>query len=158
MKKLIIFALLIIAPMMSYAQGGKLRAEIGQLIRQYDARAEFEVVKLGKFAMSLMRFASDREEREAYNAIKHVESITIVEYDDCRWSVKNEFNNKLKSLLSKAELIMEVQDDGDQVYVYGRVTDNTVEDLILFTPSENALICFFGKVYFEDINVLMDFN
>lgn len=157
MKKLIVLIFVIVAPLALFAaKGVELKGEINSLVKKFDSKSEFEVVRLSKLPLSILRAAAERDDQEEMRAIRHIDQLLVVEYEDCRAAVKWDFDTNLSSILAKANLIMEVYDEGDKIMVYGNADGVTIQDLILYIPSESTLVCFFGEVSMNDINLLIE--
>ena len=92
--------------------------------------------------------ADDPGIKEFRKVSRWVNGMSILEYDDCPASVREEITEKINRLLKGSELLMEATDDGERVSFYGNYDEKKeiVKDLILYSPDECSLICFFGRI------------
>ena len=146
------------------------RTEINALVNDFRHYDEFESINLGRFMTSIIRKAGaisiysddmDRQEREqtkaAFDAMKSIKGMTIVDYEDCSPKIKEKFNNRMTALLEGVELLMSAKDDEDSVYIYGYVTGNgsKVKDLVLFSPDDGTLLCLYGTIDMDKIGQIV---
>ena len=112
-------------------------------------------------AMSAYDDDMDRQEREqtkaAFDAMKSIKGMTIVDYEDCSPKIKEKFNTRMTALLEGVELLMSAKDDEDSVYIYGYVTGNgsKVKDLVLFSPDDGTLLCLYGTIDMDKIGQIV---
>ena len=80
--------------------------------------------------------------------MKGLDKMVIVEYAEAADEIKAEFSDRISNVLVNAETIMSVRESGTTMNMYGTIseTGDTIGDLIIFVPSDCALICFFGKI------------
>lgn len=156
MKKLL-FILGLMVPMLASAAtfGNRANKErIGNFISDCRNYEGAEVVHLGSFAINIgkgvLKIASidDPEAREVLGLIKDVKSLYVFNYEDCKKSVKEKVNNRLKEMLAGSEVLLEAKEGEDKVIIYGVVDEKggKVSDFILHTPSECAVICILGSI------------
>ncbi|MCQ2187163.1 MAG: DUF4252 domain-containing protein [Bacteroidales bacterium] len=136
------------------------------VISEYRHNEGFHVIKLGNLATSLVRSAAkvavkvdgDQEAAEALKMINGVRKVCVVEYEECSGAVRDSFNSKLSRVLSDSELLMEVKDDEDQVFMYGIVDDDAsaVRDFVIYVPEDSALICMFGSISMDALTKLIE--
>lgn len=136
------------------------------VISEYRHNEGFHVIKLGNLATSLVRSAAkiavkvdgDQEAAEALKMINGVRKVCVVEYEECSGAVRDSFNSKLSRVLSGSELLMEVKDDEDQVFMYGIVDDDAsaVRDFVIYVPEDSALICMFGSISMDALTKLIE--
>ncbi len=175
MKKKLILIMLILTAGMALCQaqdsGKKVpRKEINALVNDFRHYDEFESINLGRFMTSIIRKAGamsaydddmDRQEREqtkaAFDAMKSINGMTIVDYEDCSLKVKEKFNRRMNKLLEGVELLMSAKDDEDSVYIYGYVTGDgsKVKDLVLFSPDDGTLLCLYGTIDMDKIGQIV---
>ena len=161
MKK--IFTLIILAgliPACCFAKSGSPRSKIMNAIEEYRGCEGFDVLKLGSLGTAILKSFThlalvadgmDDDSRMAFSLIDGVKSIAIADYDGCSAEDKTDFTATIERILRHYEPILEAKDDGDIVKIYGNMSDDGryVKDFILYTPSDCALICIFGKVPLE---------
>lgn len=172
MKKFYLILTLLLLGLSSFAatknEGGVPKDKLFALVREYKPNEGFHVIKLGSLATSLARTAAkiaikvdgDEASAEALKMISGVKKVAVVEYEDCTVAVRDSFNAKLKKLLRGYDLLMEVKDDGDQVFMYGIVDENasTVKDFVIYVPEDSALICMFGSISVDAVAKLVEMN
>ena len=138
------------------------KSEVQKLIKEFDRKKGVEAVNLGSFAVSLIRKAAkaevsdDDEAMKAMAAMDSLNGLTIVDMEDSGKAVRDEFHKKFTALMGEDGLLMSVWDDGEDVLFYGRSSSDgkTVEDLIIYMPSEGDLICLWGSLSTEALTGL----
>jgi len=133
--------------------------ELNALIREYKDSADFNVIKLGSFSMSIAKSAvkiaaslDDDDIQTILSQMDGVKALTVVEYEDASRAKKAEFNFKLGALLPKEDLIMEVKDDDDIVRIYGAPSEQGIFDnLIVFCENDDVLVRIYGKISMQSI-------
>lgn len=173
--KRILFAILLVALTFTGCAGrsgksqdsvkpGELKSDVYSLLSEYKSQSGFEMIRLGSFGMALMRSglsfaaktdeeADDEDLHKALSAVKGVKGIAIVDYEDVKLTVRDEFNARLMAILDRSELLMEAKDGDDDVRIYGSVSGdgNTLTDMVLYVPEDCALICLFGNIPAEAV-------
>ena len=157
MKKIVTIILLVcLIPLSSYAQRNegpikKVMAVVDDF-RSYD---DFESIKIGSLGTALLKSAGkvavmseDKDVRQAIALLNGVKSLTVVEYEDCSDSVKKNFTRRIENVLADFETIFEAKDEGDVVHMYGLLDEKSskLSDIIIYTPSDCALICILGTL------------
>lgn len=172
MKKLFLILVIALMPMLevSAAAGRKTdkrsreTTEIISLINQFCLKDGFEVVKVGSLGMGLakpiLRMAldsSDPDERMVLDLVKGIKKVAVVAYEGCSDEVRGLFELKVSRILSEDSLILNVSDSGDNVKIYGFVSDDgsTMTDFILHSPSESALVCLFGTISLDALTAMV---
>lgn len=171
MKKLIIALFLAIVPVLSFAgTGGRTvhKEKILTIISEYRHQDGVDVVRLGSLGTSLAKTVAkialevdgDPEAREIVKMIKGVKSIAVVDFEDAAPSVRDSFNSKLQRAFANSDLLMEVKDDEDQVYIYGLVDQagDIVQDFVMYVPNDCALICLFGSISIDAVARLAEID
>ena len=135
---------------------------INLLVSEYSVHPDFQVVRLGKLGLAVIRAALrhdlDGDTVALLNAVRNVKQITIANYDDCPLDVRNSFASRLDKLLDKEMLLMEAKDSGEMMQIYGEPSESGEEltDLILSVPGDGALIYIRGTVRMKDVNRILD--
>ena len=136
-------------------------SKILSLARQFEQNDGFEVVRLGRLALSGIRTAAsfdkdlDAEDRAALKAFKGVRSLTIVEFEDASAADKASFLEKLDKILDKMELILEAKDGGETVSIYGIDDGKRIKDVVLVS-SDGDVISVKGSINLDQIGNLME--
>ena len=156
MKKhiLLILVCFAFAAGVSYAATPLTRARLTSFIKDCGAYEDAEVFHMGGLATGALKGfisiagADDPDIKEFRKVSRWVNGMSILEYDDCPASVREEITEKINRLLKGAELLMEASDNGERVCFYGTYDEKKeiVKDLILYSPDECSLICFFGRI------------
>ena len=118
-----------------------------------------EFVHLGRAATGALKIAvrlsaiDDPDAREALRLMRGIHGISILDYSSCSSGDKNRITRRLERALTGSEKLIETSDDGSKMSIYGVVDDEagTVRDFVLYTPSDNALICIFGSISMDAI-------
>lgn len=129
------------------------RAKLNSLVSICRTYKNVEIVKVGSVGMSLLKFAArisaeDAEDREALRAMNGIKSISVMDYSECRAGDREAISARIEHLLAGKTPIMEVKDDGEAMFIYGVVSEDggKIEDFVLYTPSDCALIGVFGSI------------
>ncbi len=146
---------------------GSTYSQLAKLAGNFDKVEGFEVLKVGGLMMDVMKLAmksASKEELEmdesevkemksAFAVMNGVKGMLMVDYEDASESDRARFNAGVQEILSQnVDLIIETKEDGEKVRMYGKILDDgaTVQDLIIFTPDDGALMCFNGKLAFSE--------
>jgi len=159
MKKFIIAFLLLSLPLAVPAQTGEDTVpdkKLMALIREYGGKDGFEVIQVGSLGTSALKTVmkisakaeNDEDVMKALSLMKDIKKMAVVDYEDCTTYVRNSFNSRLEKLLSPAGLLMEIKDGKDTIRMYGIMNEgnNSINDFVMFAPSDCALICLFGSI------------
>lgn len=129
------------------------RAKLNSLVSICRTYKNVEIVKVGSVGMSLLKLAAristeDEEDREALRAMNGIKSISVMDYSECRAGDRDAISARIDHLLDGKTPIMEVKDDGEAMFIYGVVSEDggKIEDFVLYTPSDCALIGIFGSI------------
>ncbi|MGN1225611.1 MAG: DUF4252 domain-containing protein [Candidatus Cryptobacteroides sp.] len=124
-----------------------------KLSKEYRNKEGFEVVNLSGFSFSVIRALSafsdaDDEFEEALKMLKGVKSMLVVDYEDAKKKDKDAFNAKADAILKDMELLMEAQDEGESVKMYGQISEDgkNLSNFVIYSPEDGALVCFKGKI------------
>lgn len=164
MKKFIFSILILVSTFTVEAEARKFNANsVISMVKTYDTEPGFEIVSVGKIGIGLTRFVTNlsaeiEEDKAAMALLKGINKIVIVDYEEASESRRNAFNTELNRLLDKAEKIIEVKDDEDTVYIYGRSLKGgkSIDDLIIFMPEDYSLICILGSISAKNIANLIE--
>lgn len=141
----------IIAP---EAQADRLNA----LVRNYSDCDGVDVVKVGNLGTSLLRNLirasvmddiGDPDARAVLGLVRDIKGITIMDYEDAPRRVRDAINAEIGSIYSRKEnLLMEVKDGGEAMYIFAASDSKgaDLKDLVLYTPSDGAIIWIKGKI------------
>lgn len=161
MKKRILLTLIIFAFMTGIASAASplTRARLKSFIKDCRDYEEVEVLHLGGLATGALKGfisiagADDPDIKEFRKISRWVNGMSILEYEDCPASIREEITSKINRLLKGAELLMEASDDGERLSIYGNYDEkkNVVKDVILYSPDDCSLICFFGKIPMDSV-------
>ncbi len=140
-------------------------AAVVNMVKTYNHEDGFNVVSVGSLGLGLVKMianaaAETEEDRAAVDVLSGLSKVFVLEYEDASQAKKDAFNAKMDNLLSNAEKILEVKDDGETVNIYGTSSEDgdRIEDLIIFVPDECALVCLFGSISAEKIAVAVSMN
>lgn len=118
--------------------------------------SKIEMVSIGGVAMKLGKRLGGLNKE--IPAIRGINSMLVVSYDECPDHIKDLFNAKMSKELSGCELLMEAKDGGEKMSCYGTTTNDgdRISDIIMFVPNDGALICFFGTISAKDLSELVN--
>ena len=145
----------------SNVQSGKLLA----LINDYRDKEGFEVISVGSLGTSIIKKMIvnnldkvDEKTRSLFKAIDGIKKIAIVDFGSSDAAVRTEFIHKMEKLLSRSQLLMEIKDSENKMYMYGVVgrKNNKVGDFVLYNPDGGNVICLFGSISLDTLMNLAD--
>lgn len=168
MKRITLFTILLLASVFCHARtdgDGVSLDKLTSVISEFSRREGFDVVKVGRIGTAALRSLvkigmtgeDDTESKAAMEIFKGVKKIAIVDFGDCSGSDKEAFKRKVEKILKDDCLIMEAKDGSDLMRIYGVVDDQTdkLKNFVLYTPSDNALICIFGSISLNKVTSLV---
>ena len=163
---IIVLAVVLIGPVSCKSPANKTKVEVGEvekLVSKYTGKDGFEVTSFGGLAMGLMKMvanasATSSEDKDALSVLDGIRKFVVVEYEGADDRDKQAFRDETASLLHGAEKIMEVNDSGEKVEIYGTLSTDgqNIKDVIINIPEECSMICFFGKVNLKDLGMLTE--
>ena len=145
----------------SNVQSGKLLA----LINDYRDKEGFDVITVGSLGTSIIKkmIANnldkvDEKTKSLFKAIEGIKKIAVVDFGSSDAAVRTEFIQKMEKLLSRSQLLMEIKDSEDKLYMYGVVgrKNNKVSDFVLYNPDGGNVICLFGSIPLDSLANLAD--
>lgn len=159
MKKLIVILVVALFPMLGHARGDGRNLSQEKLIglvkdfSQYDG---FDIVKVGSLGTSALKSVirlsalaeADEDARDLLKMIDGIKKIAVVDFEDCDDKVRDRFCEKVDKVLGSSDLLMEVKDEGEKMFIYGVVNEDAskIKDFVMYAPSDCALICLFGSI------------
>lgn len=155
MKKIIVTLMLAmfvaVSGLIVFAQDkkGVKTSDVTNVVNAYKGKDGVTVFSIGNLGMSMVKgLAKLSDDPEAAKIMKGLDKMVIVEYAEAADEIKAEFSDRISNVLVNAETIMSVRESGTTMNMYGTIseTGDTIGDLIIFVPSDCALICFFGKI------------
>lgn len=172
MKKIFLFAFLCLLVFTSCANGANKKkasvdnSELSSLVNEYRHVDGFHAIRVGSMGTSIAKMIlksvakEDKDAQLVSNIAEGVRKVVIIEYDDASTADKDAFTARFKDCIRNSELLLEAKDDDDMVKLYGITTEDgsAIRDIILYTPSENAVVCMFGKVEMNDVSKLIEAN
>lgn len=159
MRKVFLTLCVLFVGVASFAQVP--RAKMSSYITSCKDYEGAEVVHFGGLGAFLMKSAAslvsieEPELREVLPLIKGLRGFYLLDYSDCRECDQRKISKKLNRMLSKADLLMEVNDDGNAFQVYGTDTGTKIKDVVIYTPADCTIICCFGSIDTDALAMLM---
>lgn len=147
----------------SSRSGTATEKKLSSLINEYKGQENFEVIELNPVATSALKsligaasISKDDRVIELLRTIKGIKKVTVVEYEDCDSTVREEFAGKAGTILSKENLLVEVKDKDDRIEVYGEPDNNNgnISNPVLFIRSDHVLIFLKGTIGLDSIYAL----
>ncbi len=131
------------------------------IVSEYSRKGDFEVTKVGRIGTAalkgLIRMTAssdmDKDTQDALSIISGIRSVAVVEYENSEEAVRVEFQKKVEAVLDSSDLLMEINDDGDNLKLYGVVSEGsgTVRDFVMYSPGDCTLVCLFGSIPLDRI-------
>lgn len=102
--------------------------------------------------------AEDDDTKKALEAIKDIDDLTVLTFEDCSDEDKKVIKSKLESILEKAEILLEASEDGEKVQVFGTSKEgtNVVNDVIVYIPDECTVVCLMGSISMDDLTQMIN--
>lgn len=145
------------------AANGAQEKKLGAVVRCYSDYDGVEVVKVGSLGTTLLRSLirasvmddiKDPDARAVLSLVRDVKGVTIMDYEDAPRSVRNAINSEIGAIYSRKDnLLMEVKDGDSDMYIFAGsdIDGSELKDLVLFTPSDGALIWIKGRISVDAI-------
>ena len=150
MKKYLVATALIIACQSTFAQSTK------DIFEEFGKEWNAESVSISPFLMNIGRLFMDSDTPEI---AKSINSMKVLDLEDCSNKVKARFNEKVNNLQLKGyETMIQAIEDGEKVRILTRIENNTVRELLIVCTGNDdcALIQLNGKIKKEDIAELVN--
>lgn len=158
-RLLILLTLCLLLPVPQEAAARDTGRAMARLVKEFRHEEGFEVVDLGKVALSLMRAAAKPSarsdgEKETLAAFSGITQLVIGDCSNCTESVRNAFSARVQKLLRHEEPILEARDQGDLLRIYATIPPggDELRDVIIFNASDGNVICAFGSVPMSFLN------
>ena len=152
-RLLLLLTLCLLLPVPQEAGAKDTGRTMARLVKEFRHEEGFEMVDLGKLALSVMRAAARNSvetagERETLAAFSGVTQLVIGSCDDCPETVRRAFSARVRKLLKHEEPILEARDQGDLLRIYATIPEeaNELRDVIIFNESTGSVICAFGSI------------
>lgn len=172
MKKLIlilkVIALLVVTQMAVEATAqAKTKAlprqQITALVSDFSGQEGFEVVRVGRLGMGLVKSLMRRAVRESgdeevLGLLRGIKSVSVVHFEDAAPGVKARFVRRLDRMLEGVDLLMEAKSDGEEMRVFGVVDEDgsKVTDFVAYSPKDCVLICLYGSMSTRQLAKIME--
>ena len=135
------------------------RSRISSAVSECRHYEGVDYINLGRLATGALKGvlrvagAGDSDVMEAVSLMKGIKGLTVFSYDDCSDEDRARIDLKISNALAGAEMLMEASDSGEKLRIYGSYDERTdkVSDIVLFAPSESAVICVRGAVMMETL-------
>lgn len=160
MKKLFVILFLALVPLTGVAAQGKTQAlprqQITTLVGDFSGTNGFEVVRVGRLTMGLVktivrkavRESGDQDSAELLSLLNGIRSVSVVDFEDASPEARERFSRRLDRMLDGVDLLMETKDGGEDMRLFGVVDEagDRISDFIVWSPSECKLICLYGSM------------
>ena len=154
MKRLmILLTLCLLLPLPQEAAAKDTGRAMVRLVKEYRHEEGFEVVDLGKIALSVMRAAAKpkaktKGEKETLAAFAGITQLVVGDCSKCPEKVRNAFTARVEKLLRHEEPLLEAKDQGNLLRIYASVSPDAEElrDVIIFNTGDGSVVCAFGTV------------
>ena len=159
MKKLFVILLLVLVPLAAAAQGKAKalpRQQITTLVGDFSRTNGFEVVRVGRLTMGLVKTivrkavqeSGDEDTAAVLSLISGIRSVSVVDFEDAAPEARERFSRRLDRMLDGVDLLMEAKDNGEDMRLFGVVDEagDRLSDFIVWSPPECKLICLYGSM------------
>lgn len=168
MKRIILMVLLVAAAVVGASAGEKRNLAtdaVLQLVMDHRYKQGFETISVGKMGLGLVRMvlsaeADDPEEKAVLDMIKGLNKFVVVNYEDASQTARAAFAAKLNGLFGNMEKIIEVKDGEDGVNIYGTSVNGgeSIDDIMIYIPSDCTLICVLGSISADRIADIIEMS
>lgn len=168
MKRIILMVLLVAAAVVGASAGEKRKLAtdaVLQLVMDHRGKQGFETIYVGKMGLGLVRMvlsaeADDPEEKAVLDMIKGLNKFVVVNYEDASQTARAAFAAKLNGLFGNMEKIIEVKDGEDGVNIYGTSVNGgeSIDDIMIYIPSDCTLICVLGSISADRIADIIEMS
>lgn len=168
MKRLFLYFLLLLplAAAAASPEGRVPKTRISTFLSEYRHCEGVEVVRLGRVSTAALkgvirvaaRKENDPDARDFLKLMRHVKSLYVFEYEGCKPALRDKISRRLNRLLTDSDLLMEANDGGERMQIYGLYDERTeaVRDFVLFSPSDCTLVCLFGSIPMETVSNILN--
>lgn len=165
MKKHILLTLICLVSLAGISFGATplTRARLSSLVKDCRSYEGAEVVRLGSFTTGAVKGlvwiagSGDPDTKELLKMCKGIKGISILEFEDCSAADRAAINDKIEHLLKNTDVLMDVKDEGERMLIYGVFDEKSgdVQDFILYSPDNCALICLFGRISMDAVSEMV---
>lgn len=120
-----------------------------QLYQEFANKPDSESIKIGKFALSLLKPFEKK--------IKNISSIQLLNLENCTPTVKDQFADRIKKLdTDKYELVVKDNENGSAKSIYILTEDNLIREIIILSTGEDCCFCLIkGKLSQENLKQMV---
>ena len=154
MKKIVVLVV-----MMTLMLQGAAAQTVESLINTFSTEKGVEKTHVGKAMMRLGAVFLKNKEANLSHIAKGINSILVLDLDDCSKDVKQRFASAVDSLNDNAYTsVMETNDGDDRVRILGKPDGNDLRDVVIISIDNDdcALVRLEGKVKGKDVKKLID--
>ncbi|MFC2710415.1 DUF4252 domain-containing protein [Hoylesella oralis] len=153
MKKLIFALFLLCAAQTSFAQ------KAHDIFEQFKDKPKVEYVHIPRIMLNMARkFMKNDEDKDAIRIIKHIDSVRVLDLEECSADVKAEFYNETKNFNAKGydELISTIE-DGDKTLILTKGKGDTITELLILETGKDdcELVQIKGKITQAEIDQII---
>lgn len=113
------------------------------LFNRYEDKPGAEYKNIGPLLMGFVKMiaviAADNSEGE--RVIKSIKSVKVLDLEECKPEVKQEFTQKVRNLKPWGmELLIQMKDEDENVFIWGKTRRNSVRQLLIITDDKMVRI------------------
>ena len=152
MKKTIVTLAMFIACQGIFAQS------MDDVFNRFKKKEGAEYVSIPPFMLKLGRLFMGKSGKD-YRFMKGVNSITILDMEECSSSTRKEFQHEANQLELKGyETLLQAKEKGETVKLIAKMDEDTIHELIfVITGKEECVLTKMkGKIKKEDINAMIN--
>ena len=152
MKKIILALTVIMACQTGVAQN------VDALYNYFKDEKGVESVSVSPLLMKFARLFMDEEDK-SNPLIKGVNSVKVLDLEECSEKVKERFTKEVAKLnLNGYETWLQAKEDGENVKIIAKMKDDTVRELLVMTTGKGdcALVMIKGKIKKDDIQAIIN--
>ena len=139
------------------------RQQITTLVSDFSGQNGFEVVRVGRLGMGLVKSVMRRAARESgdesvLGLLRGIKSVSVVHFEDAAPGVKARFVRRLDRMLEDVDLLVEAKSDGEEMRIFGVVDEDgsKVTDFVAYSPKDCVLLCLYGSMSTRQLSKIME--
>ena len=143
---------------MTMAFQGTFAQNIDTLFSQFKDKEGADYMNIPTLVVKFMRTFMKSNNDRSYHFTKGINSIKVLDMEDCTQKVKAEFLQEANKLnLNGYETLVQTKEDGEEVKLVAKMDEEDISELIILITGKDdcGLTLLKGKIKKEDINVMM---
>ena len=132
---------------------------VNDVFNEFKKTEHADYVSVSPFLMKLGKLLVKHEDKEAYDIIRHINSVQVLDLEDCSTAVKQRFARSIALLDHDGyETMMRVNDEGEKVNILAKTKRGVIREMLIVCngPEDCVLVRIKGKIKESDIDKLVE--